>query len=351
MKRNYGIDALRIVSMVFVIVLHLMGVGGVCANSQLFSPQFLLSQLLRIGTFSAVNCYALISGFVGWSRKPKPSGLLNLWAKVILFCLAITLFTRLRNPEAVTAQDFLKALTPVTEAKYWYFNAYVGLFFFLPLLNHGLRSISGREAVLAAAGLMLAVIAVPYSKFSQVILLGNGYSTIWLMILYILGGLMGRFEIPGKLPGWLWGLIFLAAVAGSYLPRMLLLTRQPELWTPDNQNLSMQYINPCVILAGVALVGLFARLKLPEGMIRLTKALSPHAFGVYLCHTHTLIFLTAIRNRFGWLATAPIWELLAVTLGVTVFIYAVGSAADWLLSKLMTLTGFDRLLKKLDTLL
>ena len=86
-------------------------------------------------------------------------------------------------------------------------------------------------------------------------------------------------------------------------------------------------------------------------MIRLTKALSPHAFGVYLCHTHTLIFLTAIRNRFGWLATAPIWELLAVTLGVTVFIYAVGSAADWLLSKLMTLTGFDRLLKKLDTLL
>ena len=44
-------------------------------------------------------------------------------------------------------------------------------------------------------------------------------------------------------------------------------------------------------------------------------------------------------------------ELLAVTLGVTVFIYAVGSAADWLLSKLMTLTGFDRLLKKYDTLL
>ena len=44
-------------------------------------------------------------------------------------------------------------------------------------------------------------------------------------------------------------------------------------------------------------------------------------------------------------------ELLAVTLGVTVFIYAVGSATDWLLSKLMALTGFDRLLKKLDTLL
>ena len=351
MKRNYGIDLLRMVAMVFVILLHLTGVGGICANAALFSPQFFLAQFIRMATFCAVNCYALISGFVGWSRKPKPSALLLLWAKVVAFCVAVTVLTQLRAPETVGLADLWKAFTPVKEAQYWYFNAYVVLFFFAPLLGHGVRSISGREAVLAAVGLMLAVIAVPYSKFSQVILLGNGYSTIWLMILYILGGLMGRFEIPGKLPGWLWGLIFLAAVAGSYRPRMLLLTRQPELWTPDNQNLSMQYINPCVILAGVALVGLFARLKLPEGMIRLTKALSPHAFGVYLCHTHTLIFLTAIRNRFGWLATAPIWELLAVTLGVTVFIYAVGSAADWLLSKLMTLTGFDRLLKKLDTLL
>ena len=40
MKRNYGIDLLRMVAMVFVILLHLTGVGGICANATLFSPQF-----------------------------------------------------------------------------------------------------------------------------------------------------------------------------------------------------------------------------------------------------------------------------------------------------------------------
>ena len=183
MKRNYGIDLLRIVSMIFVILLHIMGVGGVCANTQLFSPQFLLSQFVRIATFCAVNCYALISGFVGWDRRPKPSGLMNLWAKVILFCVAITVFTQLRAPEAVGLGDLWKAFTPVKEAKYWYFNAYVGLFFFLPLLNHGVRGISGRDAVFVMAGIFLVVLNVPNSKISQVFLLANGYSTLWLMIL------------------------------------------------------------------------------------------------------------------------------------------------------------------------
>ena len=80
MKRNYGIDLLRMVAMVFVILLHLTGVGGICANAPLFSPQFFLSQFLRIATFCAVNCYALISGFVGWHRSRKQ------WKKPYAIC-------------------------------------------------------------------------------------------------------------------------------------------------------------------------------------------------------------------------------------------------------------------------
>ena len=45
-------------------------------------------------------------------------------------------------------------------------------------------------------------------------------STLWLMILYLLGGLMSRFEIPAKLSAPKWAGLYLLAVAGSYLPRM-----------------------------------------------------------------------------------------------------------------------------------
>ena len=33
MKRNYGIDLLRMAAMVLVILLHLTGVGGICAGA------------------------------------------------------------------------------------------------------------------------------------------------------------------------------------------------------------------------------------------------------------------------------------------------------------------------------
>lgn len=349
MKRNYGIDLLRIVAMVFVIVLHLTGVGGICGEAALGTPQFYISQFFRIATFGAVNCYALISGFVGWNRTPKLSGLLNLWIKVIAFCVAITVFTQLRNPAAVGLPDLWKAFTPVKEAKYWYFNAYVGLFFFAPLLNHGIRSISGRESVLSIAGLSLLVLSLPNSRLTDTFLLGSGYSTLWLIILYLLGGLMSRFEIPSKLPTFGWAGLYLLAVAMSYLPRMGMLMMKPELWTPANQNLSMQYTGPSVVLAGVALVGLFARLKLPQPGIRLTNALSPHAFGVYLFHTHILIFLTAIRGRFAYLGTAPIWKMLAVLFGTTALIFCVGIVVDWIISWGIKLLRIDQLLKKLDT--
>ena len=69
---------------------------------------------------------------------------------------------------------------------------------------------------------------------------------------------------------------------------------------------------------------------------------------MYLCHTHTLIFLTAIRDRFAFLGTAPVWKLLLVLFGAATVIYAVGTAADWLMSWGMKLLGIDRLLKKLD---
>lgn len=348
MKRNYGIDLLRIVSMVFVIILHLVGVGGICGNTELLSANFLVSQFLRIGTFCAVNVYALISGYVGWNRSPKLSGLLNLWLKVIAFCVGITVLTQLAAPELVTLQDLFKAFTPVTEAKYWYFNAYVGLFFFIPLLNHAVRGISGKEAVFSMVGIAMMVMSLTVTKLNSTLLLGSGYSTLWLMMLYLAGGLMARFELPKKLSAGKWAVLYLLAVLANYLPRMGLLWLKPDYWTPATQNLAVQYTNPTIVLAAAALVGCFARLELKETTVRLVKSLSPHAFGVYLAHTHTLIFRHCIGGKLSPLAPAPLWELLAKLFAITLLIYTIGTAADWLITKAMQLFHIDKLLKKLD---
>ena len=77
-EAQFGIDLLRMAAMFFVAALHIIGIGGVITGSELLSGQFLTAQFLRIAMLCAVNCYALISGFVGWDKKPKLSGLAML---------------------------------------------------------------------------------------------------------------------------------------------------------------------------------------------------------------------------------------------------------------------------------
>lgn len=348
MKRNYGIDLLRMAAMIFVIILHLTGIGGICAGSELLSGNFLVSQLLRIATFCAVNVYALISGYVGWNRTPKPSALLSLWVKVVCICVGITVLAQLIAPELVGLKDLVKSFTPVIDGKYWYFNAYVGLFFFIPLLNHAIRSIPGREAVFAMGGITLLVMTLSFTGLNSTLLVGSGYCTLWLVILYLAGGLLARFEIPGKLSAAQWAVLYLLAVLANYLPRMGLLWLKPEYWTPATQNLAVQYTSPTIALSAAALVCCFSRLELKERTIRVVKTLSPHSFGVYLAHTHPLVFSTCISGRLTHLGTAPMWELLVKLFAATLLIYALGTAADWAVTKAMRLTRIDRLLKKSD---
>ena len=78
------------------------------------------------------------------------------------------------------------------------------------------------------------------------------------------GYLIGALALCGICALFFRSDLYLLAVLGSFVPRMVMLAMKPELWSPANSNLSMQYINLCVILAGICLVGLFSRLELPE---------------------------------------------------------------------------------------
>lgn len=69
-ERSYGIDALRCIATLFVLMLHTINRGGVFeASSGLNRMAILFVELISL---SAVNCYALISGYVGY--RPKKSG-------------------------------------------------------------------------------------------------------------------------------------------------------------------------------------------------------------------------------------------------------------------------------------
>ena len=349
MKRNYGIDLLRVTAMGFVAALHIIGIGGIITGSELLSVEFLTAQFLRIAMLCAVNCYALISGFVGWDRKPKLSGLATLWLKAVLFCLAITAFFARTND--FDYRTWLNALLPVTTGQYWYLTAYVGLFVLMPILNFAIANMPKKELILTLSGILLLFCILPISPLTDAFYLHDGYSVLWLAVVYLLGGCLGKYRLLDRLSPGKWLLVFLCAVVFAWAPRMLALAWKPRLWYDAYGNILIEYTSPAIVLAAAALLAVFSRLRLSEGSQGIVAKVSPCAFGVYLLHAHPLVFRHVLENRFAHLGTGSIGAMIGTVLLWTAVICAAGIAADAALTALLKLLKVDRLLKRLDTVL
>lgn len=85
-ERNHGIELLRIFAMLLAAVLHILKKGGVITASEGNLAAYSTVWLLEAAAYCAVNCYALISGYVGYSDRPKPLRLarcIELWLQVV----------------------------------------------------------------------------------------------------------------------------------------------------------------------------------------------------------------------------------------------------------------------------
>lgn len=67
-QRNRGIDLLRMTAMWMVVILHILNKGGVLAAAAPLSAGQGTARLLETAAYCAVNCYGLISGYVGVQR-------------------------------------------------------------------------------------------------------------------------------------------------------------------------------------------------------------------------------------------------------------------------------------------
>lgn len=343
MERNRGIDLLRIIAMVFVASLHIIGIGGIINGSELLSGNFLLAQLLRIAMLCAVDCYGLISGFVGWDRKPKLSALATLWLKAVCYCAVITALTARLVPGSVDRKTVWNVFLPITTGQYWYLTAYVGLFVLQPILNHAVRTMAKKDLGRTLAAVLVLFSLLPISPLTDAFYLHDGYSVLWLCVIYLLGGYLGKYGLP-RLSTLKWIGIYGFCILFAWAPRMIALFWKPHLWYDAYGNILIEYTSPTIVLAAVALLAVFSRMKVPACV----SGLSGFAFGAYLLHAHPLVFRYLLTDRFSHLGSGSMGAMLLTLFPAALAITAAGMAADALLTSLFRLLRISKLLKRLD---
>lgn len=333
--REFGIDALRLFSMFGIVLMHILYRSGLLESDDRTIAA--TAWLVELICYCAVNCYAMISGYVRYGKQTKKLDIARyicMWLEVLTWSLGITLFAFLTHG-GIGARELLRSALPVVTRAYWYFTAYTVLFFIMPYLDRLICALSTREHTRFCVTMLLL--------FSIVGLLGDpfgidySYSFVWLIVMYILDSLVKRCELVRRLSVKTAVLVSVICIVLSLCVLML---------SPLKADALAKYISPTTVVHGVCVLTLFAKLKLGRSAQKLVHALSPAAFGVYIIHEHPLI-KPFLESRLSPLCELEPYAAVPMAIACALVVFLVCLALSRLRAMLSKLLHIEDAVRKM----
>lgn len=352
-KRNLGIDLLRMVCMFMIVILHTLGHGGVLGASQIGTSSYAIGWFWESLALCAVNCYALISGYVGCNSSFKYSNIVVLWLQVVFYSVLITVFIALTVPPVDGIAELKLALMPVVSNRYWYFTAYFALYFFIPFLNYIINNFD--KDILKKLIITLLVLFSVLQTFGRicsqndVFRLYDGYSVFWLMVMYIIGGYINKYGIMNGVSkirllfiyvsqimlAWCWKIL-----VGKFIYKFNINSGVPDTFT--------LYTAPTMIIAAISLLLIFSKIKVSLVSSKLIKFMAPMTFSVYLIHDNSLVRQYIMSNRFSEYASYGMEKLIWLIPCTALVIYIICSFVDLFRLGLFRIFNVKKNIEKLE---
>ena len=255
--RNYGIDLLRIFSTINIIVLHINKASKEL-NYNYYSPRFNSIWLSEVMAYWGVNGFGIISGIVGY-KKHKFSNLIFIWFQTSFYSVTTSFYNYLKNIKTKKQILFL-SFFPICRKYHWYVRAYACMYLFLPFINCGINdidrvSIRNFIIILICFFSIYDIIVTIMINRNNYNYLNSGYSPIWLIILYIIGGYLGKFIVriqKNKIMNYIfWVLIYFVSSLFSYYVFLILLKKKYKI----SYKLFICYISPTILIQALSLIG------------------------------------------------------------------------------------------------
>lgn len=274
--RQSGIELLRIVAIVMVLVCHANArVLGLPSRAEVFSvPAPSIARML-FGAMAVygVNIFVMISGWFGIHAKPK--GLAKLLFEVLFLLWGIYAVFLLTGNATFNMHDIKVCLVLTDE--YWFVMAYVGLYIFSPVLNAFVEKASKRELQLLLVGFY--VFQCYYCWASGTLDYFSGYSITFFFGLYLTARYFRLY--PVRILSRHGGLVYVASLA------VVTTVSVVALVLVGNWARMLRYDNPLVIVGAIGLLNAFSHLRFHS---RLVNSLATACFAVYIIHFDPLVF-------------------------------------------------------------
>lgn len=275
-QRQINLEILRILCMLFIVTGHIGGRSGIESFSSFatIAPH-------------AVNCFILISGYFLITSKFKIERVLRTAIETIFYAFTITIVLYIFGKASM--YDIAKSIMPFAPTKfsYWFVNKYLAVILLSPFICKVCATISKRQYQILLATLLLIGSSL-FTIFPFGELFGNGFSLLWMIIVFITGGYL-RLHTP-HFKYW-----------GTTTLGLLILYNICNIYGQGFVNL--KYNSLITYALAIATFMWFKNLQIPNSGIiaKTTTFIAPHVFAAYLIHEQGLmrIYIVDVLHKFS----------------------------------------------------
>ena len=192
-ERQSGLELLRIIAMIMIVLHHFVLYSGLELNSL---SSNLSADILKNGGKLGVNIFVLISAYFMVNKKFKWSRVLNIVLQTLFYTIAIFIIFLAFDGEIVkfNQRSFLENFFPLLYDKYWFVTAYVLLLLVSPILNLAIKNMSEKLHLTICIALTCLLVLFPYFNMlviNEAIDVPLTNSIVWFIALYFIGAYIG----------------------------------------------------------------------------------------------------------------------------------------------------------------
>lgn len=295
---------------------------------------------IDIITKTAVDCFAIISGFVMYGQNIKYRKIVSLWLPA--FTYSVIYFTVVSIiKHSFSLGTMLNSVFPVLSSKWWYLTAYVGAFFLFPFVNKLIESLSDK----GAKKLLFVLFAVfSLSQFIPALAVKTyyfvgGYNVVWLLVLYFGGGIIKRLDLATAIKKRTALIFIMASLAIICLWKIVFEELGLSLLNGFiNSDLLSSYTSPAIVIFAFFTVILFAKLDFRKSYTQKSiKFLSSSAFSVYLIQE-----LVYKDNMFVFVAKQNVIIMILLIIGIPIAVFMVCTFIEHIRSFVFSLLKIEQ---------
>lgn len=348
-SRNYGIDLLRIVSMIGVVFLHVLGHGGIL-DSDLSPLKFSITWFLEILAYPAVNCFVLISGYIGYKEErvfPKIRNLLALEFTVVFYSVLLLLICNFFAPEQLALKKILKSFFPIISNNYWFFTSYVGLFLLSPILNLFVYKSNFKHVfVYLIVFSLFSIISTVYDLFSLI----GGYSVIWFVLIYLVGAIIKKYDFSKLFSAKFWLIISVSLFIITWFSKIILYFSNISFLS-SHSSFFVKYVSPTIVLMAIGFLCSFSKINCKSSFSSVISFFASSAFSVYLIHDNAFVRKYVISRICSYICDFSFGLFTLSIIGCVVVIFVTCILIDKIRIMIFKLIRIHKLSEQIDKIM